>query len=234
MTEPPAYPRIPYLVGHPSRPSDDDVLSVRAREALLSSACIVEEKLDGANVCVWKDGDEIRAVGRGGAGAMDRGGQLGRLRAWIADRDAELRAILAPPIAALYGEWLWRTHTVRYEQLPDLLIVIDVLGEDGAFSSVAFRDRACARARLPTPPRLFSGVPHTLSLLEGLSGPSRFGAPALEGLVVRTESADALVPRAKMLARGFRRVTDAEWHSRGLVLNKLAGPEQPALRASRR
>jgi hypothetical protein len=72
----------------------------------------VEEKLDGANVSLWFDEGRLRVATRGGADAMDRAGQLGRLRAWGAERHGSLVELLEGDVAA-YGEWLRGPGTNR-------------------------------------------------------------------------------------------------------------------------
>lgn len=220
--EPPPFPRIPYIVSPPDRAPDDETLTAEARRKLLASDAIVEEKLDGANVSLWLAGGRVEVAGRAGVGAMDRGRQLGRLRAWAAERDAALRKVLRPPVRAVYGEWLWRTHTVAYDALPDLLVVLDLWMSPGGFALAARRDALCANAGLATPPVLLRGVPGSVKRLEALCGSSAFGAPRIEGVVVRVESGSALVARGKLLAPGFRRLDDAAWARRGVKLNGLA------------
>ncbi len=218
---PPPYPRIPYLAAHPSRPRGDDVLSKGERERLLRGPCVVEEKLDGANVALWISGRSIEVAGRGGRGAMDRGDQLGRLKAWARERDPELRRVLGDQAKVIYAEWLWRTHTIHYEALPDLLVVLDLIDRSGVLVPAERRDAICATAGFATPPCIFRGAPRTTVALDALVGPSTFGAEQVEGFVVRAVAPDAPTPRAKYLAPGFRPVSDDAFARRGLVLNEV-------------
>lgn len=218
---PPPFPRIPYLVAPDHGADDDQVVSAEERRAVLEADCVVEEKLDGANVCIWLDSGAIRVASRGGPDAMDRGGQLGRLRGWVAENDHKLRPLLVAPVTALYGEWLWRTHTVHYTALPDLLVVLDLRHERGWFLPPAVRDLRCKANGLTHPPRLFHGPAATMARLEGLCVASAFGAEKAEGVVARPFLDDPSVPRVKMLAPGFRRLTDEEWDRRGLALNAV-------------
>ena len=84
MIEPPKYPRTPYLWRDDGRA--ENVVPPGEREAWFRTPVVVEEKLDGANVSLWLDDGQLRVASRGGAEAMDRAGQLGRLRAWGAQR----------------------------------------------------------------------------------------------------------------------------------------------------
>jgi hypothetical protein len=109
---------------------------------------------------------------------------------------------------------------VRYDSLPDLLVVLDLRRSDGRLATIGERDERARAAGLALPPRLFDGTPRTLAGLSALLGRSRFGARHAEGLVVRADDPASPTPRAKLVAPTFRPLSDAEWSSRGLVLNE--------------
>ncbi len=187
---PPAFPRIPHLVEPEGGARDDLVLTSEVLESFLARPSIVEEKLDGANVSVQLDelGRPVART-RSGKTSGDRGGQLGRLKAWAAERLPQLQAVLAD-CDALYAEWLFRSHSLRYDRLPDLLVVLDLWRAGGGFLGAAERDARCRAAGLVTPPVLFTGVLGNLDALRHLHGRSRFGSELAEGLVVRLEADD--------------------------------------------
>lgn len=218
MSAPQPYPRVPHLVG--GRGTDDDrVLSEAEATSLLSRPVAVEEKLDGANVMLWRDGSRIECSLRSGPGSADRAGQLGPLRAWTAERADQLRPIVEDD-AVVYAEWLYLTHTVAYEGLPSYLIAIDVRRPDGSFLLVDDRNKVCAANGLATPPEVFRGLVGDVAAVEHLLGASRYGAPEAEGVVVR--SLDGVEPRvAKLLKAGFDRLGDDAW-ARGRPRNRLA------------
>lgn len=209
MTAPVTYPRVAHLVaGRGSR--DDTVLSVDEVRGLLDGPVVVEEKLDGANVVLWLDGYEVRCATRGGQGAIDRAGQLGPLRAWVAEHGDALRQLLDPPTTALYGEWLLLTHTVAYDHLASYLVVLDLLSGDGSWVGVEERNERCHEAGLVTPPELYRGALADVAAVEHLLGPSQVGSGAAEGVVVR--ALDGQAPRlAKLVRPGFEPMADAEW-----------------------
>lgn len=205
MTDgPPPYPRTPHLWPVPGRPSRL-VLSAAEARRWLCEPVVVEEKLDGANVSLWADGS-VQVASRGGAGAMDRGGQLGRLRAWAAERSADLRELLAGG-HVLYGEWLWLRHGIGYDRLPDWLVALDLWHPDRGFADLMERDERCARAGLVVPPRLFTGVLHDRETLLALLGQSRVGPGPAEGLVLRASGGR----RCKLVAPAFARRGDEDW-----------------------
>jgi hypothetical protein len=205
MSAPPPYPRLAHLV--PGRGTRDDlVLGPAEVAALLSAPVAVEEKLDGANVVVWMDGGRVECALRAGPGAMDRAGQLGPLRAWLAHHDEDVRRLLADGIA-LYAEWLLLTHTVAYDRLPAYLVALDVWRPESGLLAVDERNSRCAAAGLTTPPELWRGVPGRLEVVERLLGPSGWGPEPMEGLVVRSLEAP---PRMAKVVRPRNRLVDQE------------------------
>ena len=220
MTEPPPSPRIPHLRPYGGGDADALRLTEVAARRWFGPDLIVEEKLDGANVAIWLDGERgIRCAGRGGMGAMDRGGQLGRLRAWASERTEPLRALLAEQ-EVLYGEWLYLQHSVRYDRLPDLLCGLDLWTSRGGFTTVSERDRRCGALGLWTAPTVFRGALRTMLDLEALSARSPLGPAAMEGLILRREGPEGLIDRVKWVRTDFGRVGDADWR-RGRPKNAL-------------
>jgi RNA ligase len=185
------------------------MLSADARDRLLSGKVRVEEKLDGANIsiAVCAHG-RLEVASRGGPGATDRGGHLGRVRAWAAERSDALRPLLADGFL-LYGEWLLTRHGVGYEALPDLFVGFDLLDPATGWIPLSDRDELLRQAGVRAPHTLgeFDGL--DLGAVDALIGPSIFGAPRVEGLIIRALDPHADVPRlAKRLADGVPRVTD--------------------------
>jgi hypothetical protein len=200
------------LVRNAAVTRDDLVLTDAERAQLLCGAVIVEEKLDGANVMIWLDaGGMLAAATRGGAGAMDRGGQLGPLRAWMGPRSDQLRTLLRGG-RVLYGEWLWRRHSVRYARLRDWFIGLDVLERTGGWLDVEARDRALGTAGIERPPRIAGPSMWDLQRLGRLAAPSSLGDEPAEGIIVRRAPGVAgSIRLAKLVFPTFRRVSDEAW-----------------------
>ena len=221
MKAPPPYPRLPHLlVGRGTR--DDLVLDPHDVVAMLNGPALVEEKLDGANVVVWVEAGQVTCALRSGPGAMDRAGQLGPLRAWLAQHDEAVRSVVANG-AALYAEWLLLTHTVAYDCLPAYLVALDLWCRDSGFARVDDRNGACRAAGLATPPELWRGVAGRVEALEGLMGPSSWGSEPMEGLFIR--SVQDPNGRAKILRAGFDRLDDEGWGQGRRPRNRLADQE---------
>jgi len=208
--------------------ADDIAVSARERASWLRDVVLVEEKLDGANVSIWfNDAGLLQVAGRAGPGAMDRGRQLGRLRAWAADRADEMHELLADKYA-LFGEWLWLKHSLRYEHLPDYLIVLDLWFPEGGFVPADERDRRAIAVGLAVPPRLHHGAIHGVDLLERLTRRAAFTAGPAEGAVLRREHRDGRFDRCKWVREGFSTRPDENWrrkqrHNRALARARPRG-----------
>jgi hypothetical protein len=222
MTAPPAYPRVAHLVaGRGTR--DDLVLGPTEVADLLAQPVVVEEKLDGANVVLWLKAGQVTCALRSGPGAMDRAGQLGPLRAWLAQHDEAVRRVVADG-NALYAEWLLLTHSVSYDRLPAYLVVLDLWRPETGFAGVDERNQAIRDTGLATPPELWRGAATTTAAVEGLMGPSTWGPEPMEGVVVRRLGAGE--PRlAKILRVGFDRLDDDGWRQGRRPRNLLADQE---------
>jgi atypical dual specificity phosphatase len=221
VTDSPPYPRIAHLVAGRGT-GDDRVLETGQLRELLAKRVVVEEKLDGANMVLWSAHHRVECSLRSGPGAMDRAGQLGRLRAWIAERTDALRGLLADG-SVLYVEWLYLTHAVRYTSLPDSFVALDLRRANGSFLTPDERTQECGAVGLQVPPEIWRGVAGGMAAIEVLLGQSRWAAEPAEGLIIRT--IDGSEPRiAKLVRRGFHPLKDREW-KKTRPRNVLAGRE---------
>ncbi|MGI8433464.1 MAG: RNA ligase family protein [Nocardioidaceae bacterium] len=202
MSPPPPYPRMSYLEAHPA--------------PFLRTPLRVEEKLDGANVALWSGKGRTEVMSRGGPESMDRGRQLGRLRAWAAEhRDAMVA--LCGDGTVVYAEWLWRRHTVEYDALPDWLVVLDLWRAGQGFVTAETRDERAGQVGLLTPPIVRSDAVLTaVNDALGLLGPARWGRRLAEGIVLRTPTG----LRCKVVRPDFVQRSDELWVGE---LNQLAG-----------
>ncbi len=213
---PPPYPRTPYLWSSGPTTRGDRVLAPAEVPDWLLHPVVVEEKLDGANVSIWWEQSQLQVASRDGLDAMDRGGQLGPLRSRVNAGYGQFRPILEYGLV-LYAEWLWLTHTVRYDQLADHLVVLDFWHPDEGFVPLRERDRLSQSHGLVVPARLFDGVLGSEDALMALMGRSRFGSELMEGVVLRGGDGQ----RCKVLRPGFVRAGDADLGRRRNVLAPL-------------
>jgi hypothetical protein len=225
--DPPPYPRIPHLFPTDRASRDDLLVAARDRAAFLDEPVIVEEKLDGANVALWLGHHgRVEVATRGGSGAIDRAGQLGRLRAWAAERTHALGTLLDGGWV-LYGEWLLLAHSVTYDHLPDLLIGLDLWSPEAGFAAIEDRDRRLADVGRTVAPRLLCGVLGSEEAVAGLMTRSRLGSEPAEGIVVRRDPTRTPAV-AKVLSPAFVRADDSAWQGAKRPRNRVVStPPKP-------
>ena len=219
---PPHPPHIVWL--GEGAPRDDKVPVPDEARALLAGEVVVEEKLDGANLGLSLSPDgSLRAQNRGQYLIAPHAGQFARLPAWLAQHEAGLRAVLTPD-RILFGEWCAARHSLDYAALPDWFLLFDVYDRAAdKFWSSARRNALAMQAGLATVPQVWRGHV-TLDRLEGLVSdtPSRYRQGPLEGVVIRSESADWCEARAKLVRAQFTQAINDHWRRRAVEWNRMA------------
>lgn len=101
-------------------------LSKKEQQDLLTGRVTIEEKIDGANTGVigGRKGKEFRLQKRGSLVDVSEHPQFGRLKAWSMERYQSLTELKFPYV--MYGEFMWATHHIYYDSLPDWFICIDI------------------------------------------------------------------------------------------------------------
>lgn len=222
------FPHTPHLVwlGEGS-PRDDKVLSPNEVSALLAGDVVVEEKLDGANLGLSLTPDGcLRAQNRGQYLTEPHAGQFARLPAWLAQHGDGLRSVLKPKLI-LFGEWCAARHSLDYAALPDWFLLFDVYDRTAdRFWSSSRRNALASSAGLVTVPPVLHGkatVPTLNKLVSDTA--SRYRAGALEGVVIRRESADWCEVRAKLVRPDFTQAIATHWRKRALEWNRIKNEE---------
>lgn len=224
------FPYTPHLewLGE-GEPRDDKVLSLAEVEGLLADEIVVEEKIDGANIglSTTEDG-ELRVQNRGSyLDPIHAHAQFRPLWSWLPARASTLVNALWPNLV-LFGEWCYAVHSVAYDRLPDWFLGFDVYDrEAGRFWDSARRDALLTDLRLNPIPRLAEGRFSIAKLDQLLSGTSRVGEGAMEGVVVRQESGGFTTARAKLVRAEFAQAIDEHWSRGPLRRNKLAEGATP-------
>jgi len=218
------FPHTPHLAWlGPGKPRDDKVLSPNEARELLSHEVLVEEKIDGSNIGFSVDvHGTLRAQNRGSyldLGALQ--GQWKPLKRWLAIRRSTLREVLFPDLA-LFGEWCYAVHTIRYTRLPDWFLAFDVYdrARDEFWGARKRNDLARALGLAVVPRRAEGRV--TLNQLKPIMGSSELATGPAEGLYIRFEREDRLISRAKLVHAEFVQATDQHWSKRRLEPNQLA------------
>ncbi len=223
------FPHTPHIawLGE-AEPRDDKVLSPSEAADLLAGVVVLDEKVDGTNLgfSLSPEG-ELRLQNRGQYLAEPHGGQFVRMPTWLVLHGSSIGDVLlehADKGLMLFGEWCAARHSLDYSRLPDWFLLFDVFeAVSGRFWSSTRRDALAARLGLATTPWLASGR-FTLGELTGKvdNWPSRFRDGPLEGIVVRSESAQWCERRAKLVRADFTQAIGQHWRNRRLEWNRLA------------
>lgn len=227
------FPHTPHLVWlGPGTPRDDKVLAVNEAAALLAGEVMVEEKLDGANLGISLAEDEaLRFQNRGQYLHPPFEGQFQRLGGWIAAHEEALRRDLSPGLI-LFSEWCAARHSMAYDRLPDWLIVFDVFDRTGQrFFSTARRDALAQRMGFAVVRTVSRGRTTLADLTKRLSAePSCYRAGPVEGFVIRKETSDWLLARAKLVHPEFVQGIGEHWRRRRIEWNRLehCATDEPA------
>jgi hypothetical protein len=186
--------------------------------ALLDRPLVINEKLDGSNLCMTAH----KILARTHAHAAGHPSFDMAKRVW-----AELRSRI-PPGISIFGEWLFARHSIQYRALPGYFVVFGV--RDDASGAWWSWDGTVQQARildLPTAPLLWSGQVHGELELRGqvariMAQPSSF-VGAREGVVVRLAGpmTDFGVSIAQWVRAGHV-TTEDHWSSQPIVRNGLA------------
>lgn len=220
------FPHTPHIAWAGNEaPRDDKVLTGEEVAALLAGDVIVEEKLDGANLgfSVGSNG-RLQAQNRGQYLLEPYAGQFRRLTAWATVHGAELEDALGGDLVA-FGEWCAARHSLDYPALPDWWLLFDVYDRRvGRFWSTVRRNALAVALRLQVVPQIAEGK-QTLTSLEGLIAHKSFyrNGP-MEGVVVRRESGDWLLTRAKLVRQDFTQAIEGHWSRRRVEWNRVVEP----------
>lgn len=222
------YPHIPHLAWlGGGAPRDDKVLSLEEAVAIFANKVVVEEKLDGANlgVSLGPDG-KLRAQNRGQYLREPYAGQFARLTHWLAQHQFVLTDHLDETLI-LFGEWCAAKHSLEYATLPDWFLLFDVYDRSQQrFWSSTRRNMLASSLGLATVPSLFRGKANPEDLKELLDGStSRYRDGPPEGLVIRQESEQWCLARAKLVRAEFTQTISEHWRSRSIEWNRVAARE---------
>jgi len=186
---------------------------------------VVGEKVDGANVGIGFDADELVLRSRG---HVLRGGlrerQFERLKGWAWGRADALRDALGGRYV-LFAEWCLAKHRVFYDALPSHLLVLDVYDrEKDLFLSTPKLDGQIAPLGLHSAPVLARGTFGAMHDFAQFIGPSRLktnqwrqrlesaarragvtvpfegtdDSDLMEGIYIKIEDGDRVVDRMKL------------------------------------
>jgi len=214
------FPRTPHLSGS-SVADDDRTLSMKQVKELCGACEVVlQEKLDGTLAGVFFDvSDQPILQKRAGLLGSREKPQYNVFGNWVRERREALWNILSTEWV-LFGEWLWQTHAIHYDRLPDYFVAFDLLDRQRSCFVPTTTVNEQLRGVVAVAPELWRGrVKHADELFRQINNHlsrSAFG-PTMEGVYVRFERGDSLVARAKFRRPGFQPGWDARRMKRNLI-----------------
>ncbi len=227
------FPRTPHLPG--SSVEDDDRTMPREELDRLCRTCevVLQEKVDGTNVGVFFL-SEAQPVCQKRAGllASREKKQYNVFRNWVWQRVEALWPVLGTRWV-LFGEWLWQTHAVAYDALPDFFLGYDLLDRASQRFATTREVEAAVGQVVALLPELWRGRVSSADALQALLSShlvrSAYARTPPEGVYVRFEAGGELVARAKCRRPGFA----PGWHGAPRV-NALADPNAEDENCARR
>eukprot|EP01033_Poteriospumella_lacustris_P000920 gene920-662_t len=203
------FPRTAHALNLGAATRDDKVLPLSDLNHWINQRCrlLIEEKVDGANIGFHIRGSDHRIIGQNRSHYISSHyhPQFAPLDKWIAKHTEDLWELLEPDRTILYGEWLYATHSVYYDALPDYFIAYDLY--DVVTKTFLPREELAvrlARTKLQQVPLIYEGVVESQEHLRALvNGTSEYGAPKREGIVIRLCDENKVVARAKLVRPDF-------------------------------
>jgi hypothetical protein len=226
------YPRTHHLEGSRLQPGDEDLDSVPFA-TVAGRFLVAEEKVDGGNCGISFDAaGRLQLQSRGHyltGGSREK--QFDLFKQWASCHAGTLQPVLGDR-HVLYGEWLYATHTIFYDQLPHYFLEFDILDtHTGDFLSTERRREMLRGLPIVSVSVLWTGHATSLEELTSLVGPSLFKSPQwrqhleqacrehgldvertraetdpadlMEGLYIKVEEEGRVVQRYKWIRPGF-------------------------------
>jgi atypical dual specificity phosphatase len=171
----PAFVRTPHLPYKPNCTHDDLLATHEEVASVFLTECRVYEKVDGSNLgmCLWEDHPAVRTkshiLRKGFLGKTPAKNQYRSVFNWFHDHMDRFQKLAdefpLPPV--VYGEWMYMSHGILYDNLPDLFIAFDIW--DGSDFVEPDRSRSLlADCGFSTPPELYRGPVQSYGQLESL------------------------------------------------------------------
>lgn len=217
------FPHTPHIawLGE-GQPRNDKVLAANEALEFMQNPVVVEEKVDGANLglSIGPNG-LLRVQNRGQYLHPPFTSQFSRLNAWLACHESALHDALGKDLI-LFGEWSAATHSIAYNQLPDLLLVFDVYDRSEArFWSTSRRDSFSDRLGLCVIRHIASGTFALRDLKQMLQSiRSAYVDGPCEGFYLRRQDASWLNGRAKFVRQEFVQGIAEHWRARPMQWNR--------------
>lgn len=187
-----SYGSIPHLPGSKRGYTDYGLNDGQARICTekrrdLNDLIIVQEKLDGSNVCVANINGEIVALGRAGYLARTSPYQMHRMfDSWVKKNEGRFKSLLSEGERCI-GEWLIQAHGTLYRLPHEPFVVFDIMTKDVRLPYLEFISRV-VKQEFVFPRLIHFGDSISIKSICSLLEPSGHGAiDPVEGAIWRVE-----------------------------------------------
>jgi ATP-dependent RNA circularization protein (DNA/RNA ligase family) len=207
----PQYPRIPGKL----------IMTRDEVKRLLGAEVSIEEKMDGANTGIIRHKNGFSLQKRGSLVGQSEHAQFQYFHHWANQLNYD-KIMSVPEGYLIYGEFLYATHHLYYDQLPDYFLVFDVL-KDGEWLTRADRNTFCDAYGFHPVPLITAGYYNLEDLHQFIPDKSAYG-PVAEGIVVKRYRKGEYI-RGKVVKPEFvKELEEVDHWSKGpLRKNKLRG-----------
>lgn len=227
------YPRTPHIFN--SKGIDDKYLNEKDSLAIINDdSLIIEEKLDGTNVGIHFEDNELILQCRGHLITDGMHPQYDLFKQWTNVKRTVLEDRLKNRFI-LFGEWMYAKHSIFYSKLNHYFYEFDIYDKEAdIFLTLKDRINLLKGTRVQTVPIVHCGVIDKKNIKK-LIGPSSFESvfdnpttnqpdDLMEGLYLRTEDGSKVTARAKYVRPEFvEKIKQSEhWQSKSIIQNQLA------------
>lgn len=223
------FPKTPHLPLNPAAATKDDIIAGDEAMQIIYTAefLSIQEKLDGANLRVYFDGENEPIVGnrehvlKKGYVKKDTPAKLQFRPVWnwlYENRKpfVNLTTMLGET-PVVFGEWMLAQHTTKYDKLPTYFFAYDIFIDNIFLNPVETIDLLNG-AGFHVPPSVSIGTPNELrARLYELSPFST--TDFREGLYFKVGNKEETTHRFKLLRPDYKTVAD--FTERGLIKNKV-------------
>lgn len=152
---------------------------------LITGRVTIEEKIDGANVGIIGDNGIFRLQKRGSLVDTSEHPQFNRFKSWIMDKWYSESLSIENGVI-VYGEFMWATHHIYYDYLPDWFVCFDVY-KNGKYMNRQEKEEYCRQKNFEIIPLIYEGYIDNIIHLESfVRGKSEYSTDHdREGIVVK-------------------------------------------------
>jgi protein-tyrosine phosphatase/predicted kinase len=214
------FPRTKHLANLGAASRDDLIFDKKELDDFLKCSLLIEEKVDGANLGIFKDnGGMYRVQNRSHFVDSKYHAQFKPLNAWLDRHQTDLDHIVSERNYILYGEWVCLKHSIHYTNLPDYFLLYDIYDRDtNSFLARKKVEDIISETSISMVPIIYEGMATLEELKKMVFTQSKFYDGHVEGIYVRAFDGNKLKYRGKIVRSNFI-CGDDHWTKGGYTSN---------------